>query len=188
MDDDDFRAFCSAWVSAWAMYDKTPSGDVLNMAFEAMRPWSIDQIKQGLADHVRDPKSGQFPPKPADIVRQIEGTDEDRRQIDDAQAMAAWQKAHEAVVRVGPYESCPITDERAKAAIEDAGGWVQFCAMKSDELPHVRRQFIAAYKALEAPGTPRSALGIHDRANGRARVSSEACSVSQSLPDLGGAA
>jgi len=42
--------------------------------WEACKPFALDVVQQALAQHVMDAERGQWCPKPADIIRQIQGT------------------------------------------------------------------------------------------------------------------
>lgn len=162
---DEIGEFSMLWDGVMEVYGRDASDTAVSMCFAALSRFSLDDVKQGLSRHVADPKRGQYPPKPADVVFQLEGSSEDAAVVDEAQALAAWQTCLEAVREVGPYSDCPVTDPRALAAIEDAGGWAAFCDLKTAEIPFSRRAFLAAYKLLDAPKTPRATLGIHGRKN-----------------------
>ncbi|CAM0104059.1 hypothetical protein PODOV084v1_p0028 [Vibrio phage 340E47.2] len=42
--------------------------------FSALQAHSIEQVKDAVNKHVADPKHGSFMPKPADLIRHIDGT------------------------------------------------------------------------------------------------------------------
>lgn len=47
-----------------------PAGKAL--FFNAMAPYSLDQVRSGLTGHLRDPKAGMFQPTPAHLIAHIE--------------------------------------------------------------------------------------------------------------------
>ncbi|WP_043767546.1 DUF6475 domain-containing protein [Algiphilus aromaticivorans] len=168
------------------IYGREVTAASLRLWWATLGDHSLDDVDHALRAHVRDPESGQWMPKPADVIRRLEGSARDQEADLEAQAVSAWGKALEALRNTGPYQDCPIEDPRALAAIEDQGGWQSFCMMETRQLTWARKQFIDAYKCMEAPGTPRSKLGIHSSQN--VRQIGEARSAGESLPKLGGAA
>lgn len=75
MTDDDFDNFAEVWSSAYELCSrgKLPTAGALSMAFEALKPYPLDQVTQALTRHVRDPDNGRFGLTVADVVRQIDG-------------------------------------------------------------------------------------------------------------------
>jgi hypothetical protein len=112
-----------------------------------LQGYEVEQIAKAFDLHLVDPSAGQFLPKPADVVKQLQGTQTDR-------AALAWSKVLEAVQRVGGYTTVAFDEGAIHAAIEDLGGWPQVCAMTYEELPHIERRFGIAYRAhLKAGGS-----------------------------------
>jgi hypothetical protein len=108
-----------------------------------------------------DPERGMFAPKPADIVRQLQGTHGDR-------ALMAWAKVHEAMSHVGSYKSVAFDDAAIHAAIEDMGGWCAVACSTVDELPFTQRRFCDTYRSYsQRPGFayPPSLPGLHELQN-----------------------
>lgn len=136
----------------------------LAMWFLALNRYEIGDVRAALSRHVTDPDRGQFPPRPADIVRQIDGSNS-------GAAPLAWGKVFQAASRVGAYASVVFDDPAIHAAIADLGGWQSVCHCKADELPHMQRRFEGSYRAYRERGSfdyPRYLPGIHAETNGRA--------------------
>lgn len=106
----------------------------------------FEQVSKAFSNHLSDAERGQWMPKPADLVRQLDGTQSDR-------SRRAWGKVLEAAQRVGAYTSVAFDEPAIHAAVEDVGGWIALCRTGMDELPHIERRFCAAYRAYIAPGT-----------------------------------
>lgn len=183
---DDKPRFAEMITGLAEIYGRDITEASLRLWWATLQDQSIDDVERALNAHVRDPESGQWMPKPADVIRRLEGTAKDQEADLEAQAVAAWATALDAMRNASPYEDCPITDQRSLAAIEDQGGWQSFCMTESRQLTWVRKQFIEAYKCMEAPGQPRSRLGIHN--SRKVHQIGEARSLGKSLPDFGGAA
>lgn len=134
-------------VSVWAM---------------ACETFDVQQVSKALSAHLMDPERGQFMPKPADIVRQLQGTNTDR-------SLIAWGKVLDAMQRVGAYSSVCFDDGVIHASITDMGGWMQLCRSKTDDLPFLQKRFCDGYKAYANRGDvayPAVLLGEHAISNG----------------------
>lgn len=126
---------------------------------DACRGFELGQVTKALSAHLMDPDRGQFMPKPADLVRQLQGTVADR-------SLVAWGKAYEAMCRVGAYESVCFDDPAIHAAIEDLGGWAKCC--RDDKLDHLQRRFCDLHRThskREGSPYPAKLLGLHELEN-----------------------
>jgi hypothetical protein len=90
---------------------------------------------------------GQFPPKPADIMRQISGDSGSRSQV-------AWQRVTDAVKRHGPYASVVFDDPTIHAAVEAVGGWTELGRINEQEWVFVGNRFMQFYKGNCQRRTP----------------------------------
>lgn len=73
MKDSDMQAFFEMWSSAAEMYGKTVTENTLVMAYRLLSKFELGEIQKALEAHMLDSSSGQFMPKPADVVRKITG-------------------------------------------------------------------------------------------------------------------
>lgn len=157
----DYPAFIEIWSLVGEVYGKQPSDGALKLIFEALQRFDLEQIKQGLTAHINDPKHGDFAPKPADIVRHIEGDG-------DSRALAAWSAVDRAIRSVGPYESVVFDDPRTMATIEDMGGWMKLCEVTDKDLPFKGNEFVKRFMGyLSRPPEqfPAKLLGMTEAAN-----------------------
>jgi hypothetical protein len=128
---------------------------------QACETFDVEQVTKALSAHLMDAERGQFMPKPADIVRQLQGTNTDR-------SLIAWGKVMDACQRVGAYTSVCFDDGIIHAAIEDMGGWVKLCRSNTDELGYLQKRFCDAYKAYAGRSDvtfPALLAGEHDIGN-----------------------
>ena len=123
------------------LYDKPVSPALLNLWFACLQPYPLAEVQRAFERHLVNPDAGQFPPKPADIVRLIDGSG-------DGQALLAWAKAERAVRTVGGYRSVAFDDPLIHVVIADMGGWIRLCETKTDELPFRQQEFAKRYRAL----------------------------------------
>lgn len=161
MREQDREAFASLLSDAMAFYRQDMNRFALSVWWQACAGFDIEQVRKAITAHAMDPERGQFAPKPADIVRQLQGTQTDR-------ALVAWGKFHEAMQRVGAYTSVVFDDPVIHAVAEDLGGWVAACRAEVDELPHLQRRFCDSYRAYarrEDVPFPAKLLGSHDQDN-----------------------
>lgn len=68
----DKPAFAAIIAKTWRFYDKTPTGETLADWFDVLESFPLEAIATAFKQHLTDPKSGQFIPKPADIIHQLQ--------------------------------------------------------------------------------------------------------------------
>lgn len=127
-------------------YGKELTKFAIDVWLRACANFDVEQVSRACSAHLMDAEHGRFMPKPADIVRVLQGTNTDR-------ALIAWSKVMDAAQRVGAYTSVCFDDGLIHAVIEDLGGWIEVCRGDIDDLPFVQRRFCEAYRAYAArPG------------------------------------
>jgi hypothetical protein len=135
----DKREFLELLNAVFEMYGKPqPSVQAVAMYFNVLSHISIDDFKSAMNVHSRDTDSGQFVPKPADILRCLQGSK-------GTQAEVAWSKLDKAVRTVGPHASVVFDDRLIHAVVEDMGGWIKLGSTGSDEYPFIHNQFVKRY-------------------------------------------
>jgi len=141
-DYDDFFAMMEATAQ---MYGKEISPATVEIWFRALQAYDLTAVRAGLNRHVQNPDTGQFMPKPADVVRMLAGTTQDG-------AMAAWAKADRALRGIGPYQSVVFDDPVIHTVIADMGGWVAIGNKTERDWPFVAREFENRYRAYRTAG------------------------------------
>lgn len=150
--------FAQLLTDVQAFYRQNVSTFALGVWWQACERFDFEQVSKALTQHAMDPDRGQFAPKPADVVRLLQGTRTDR-------ALLAWGKVLDAMQRVGSYQSVAFDDSVIHAVVEDIGGWVQMCRSDMDELSHTERRFCESYRAYAARpsiGFPARLAGAHE--------------------------
>lgn len=117
----------------------------LQVWLNAMQPFEIETVSRAFSKHVSNPERGQFPPKPADIVKALQGTMTDR-------AALAWGKVLDSMSSVGAYSDIVFDDAAIHAAINDMGGWPKVCRTDTSELGFLQHRFTQAHKAYTERG------------------------------------
>jgi hypothetical protein len=152
----DRQEFKIMFETIWALYSKNITKGVLSVYWGALKRYSIDDIRHALNVHVQNPDSGQFLPKPADLIRVLDGSTQ-------TAALQAWSKAEKGIRSAGPYQSVVFDDPIIHAVIVDMGGWIDLNNMLEDEAPFKAREFEKRYQgyALRPPETyPRMLTGM----------------------------
>lgn len=145
-------------VSAvYAFYRQDTSEFALNVWWQAMQPFDHEAVADALNRHCVNPDSGQFMPKPADVVKMLRGSSQDG-------ALVAWSKVDKAVRQVGPYQTVVFDDPVVHRVLQDMGGWAQLGNKPEKEWPFVAKEFENRYRGYhqrnEIPEYPRYLLGI----------------------------
>ncbi|RLV61754.1 hypothetical protein D5018_01205 [Parashewanella curva] len=121
--------FAQIWASAWNLYRQKISTQILTIAFEALKNYSIEEIRTGMTHHIRSPDTGQFCPTPTDIIKHIDGNSISK-------SLLAWNKVDEAIKRVGAWSSVIFDDPLIHRVITDMGGWVKLCKIQESDYPY----------------------------------------------------
>lgn len=155
MQQSDKQDFAQLVRDVLAFYRQDMTTFAFDVWWQACQRFELDQVRKAMTAHAMDPERGQFAPKPADVVRQLEGTASDR-------SMLAWGKAYDAMQRVGAYTDVIFDDPAIHAVIEDLGGWPKVCRTETKEISYLQHRFCEAHKAYTGRGEfdyPRRLMG-----------------------------
>lgn len=146
----DFPAFDKSIKAAALALDVQLSAERIALYFEDLAEFPIDAVVAALAKARRAQVYAGFP-KPAEIIRRIEGTEQDRAEM-------AWRTFCQICTEQGAYPSLQITDGAMAFAIEHLGGWIGAQAKLAEASPEMARayenQFKASYKLGQARQLP----------------------------------
>lgn len=159
--DQEKTQFSQALAATLSVYGKESSPMVVSIWWQCLKSYDLPAVLHALTKHCVNPDTGQFPPKPADVVKMIGGTSDDR-------ALAAWALVREAIGAVGAHNSVVFPDAIIHAVISAMGGWVAVCMIDEEELPFKAREFENRYRAFlrNPPASyPKRLFGIADAAN-----------------------
>ncbi len=161
MNDNNRVEFQEVWTATYAMYRQRVSDSMLDLAFGALAPYSIEDVRKGITAHIRNPDTGQFPPKPADVIKHVSGNSQ-------SAGGEAWAKVDRAIRCVGNYRSVVFDDPKIHAAIERLGGWQKVSMTDEKEYPFLRNNFQKLYQGftVQPPETfPRKLIGTCEHEN-----------------------
>lgn len=157
----DYEQFSNLWIATCGIYSVAPIDTAIGMAFRALVKYELSDIQGALDAHLRDADGGRFSPKPADLIRHIDGDPSSR-------ALEAWTKVVGEMSRTGSYQTVVFDEPQIMAAIEGMGGWITMCEVTEKELPFMRNEFVLRYKGLLNSGLkrwPKKLIGITEAHN-----------------------
>jgi hypothetical protein len=156
MNDNDREVFASCLTSAAEIVGKDLSPQAIKLYWEILKKYEIEDVERAFFSHASNPDVGQFMPKPADIVKAIDGGGESR-------SMQAWSKVERAVRVVGPYQTVVFDDPVIHRVLSDMGGWVGFGSIEDKEMPFKANEFNKRYLGYSMRTDlqyPRKLIGI----------------------------
>ena len=159
----DLPKFAVLMMSIGELYGKAISQPITELYWQILERFQWEDVEQALQAHLQNPDTGQYFPKPADVVRFIEGSGETK-------ALQAWSKIEQAIHRVGRYQSLAFDDSMIHAVLEEMGGWVKLCATGLDEIPFRANEFQKRYMGfmLKKPNRyPRYLCGLAEGENAK---------------------
>lgn len=153
--------FAKMLMAICELYGKKMSEALLSLYWSALERFSFDDIRRAITHHVNNPDVGQFMPKPADIVRYLEGDSE-------THALQAWAKVESAIRKVGSYASIAFDDPIIHVVIVEMGGWRKLCGTSTAEMPFRANEFMKRYQSYQhkqPDSFPRYLSGIYEHNN-----------------------
>ncbi len=110
---------------------------------------TIKTFENAVYAHISCPDAGMFTPKPANIMKFINGTTKQNEQQLEDKAELAWHVIEGEIRRIGSYGSLKMEDKQALAAVKSIGGWKFICSKTKAELIWLHKEFLATYKNFE---------------------------------------
>ncbi|MGK9397207.1 hypothetical protein ACSJD8_03680 [Klebsiella variicola] len=98
MNDSEKPKFAQSMAAIGEIYGKDISEVMVGIYWNALKPYPVEDVMRSFQGHTRDTDNGQFFPKPADLLRHIEGNK-------DGKALMAWSKAYRAICSYGRRNS-----------------------------------------------------------------------------------
>lgn len=162
MIDRDRQGFFVLLADVHAFYNRDLSEFSGEVWWNALRPFDFPAVREAFSRHCVNPDSGQFAPKPADIVRMLGGSTQDL-------ALVAWSKVDKAVRQVGTYATVVFDDPLIHRVLQDMGGWISLGLKTEHEWPFVAKEFENRYRGYsmrnEKPEYQRFLVGSAEAQN-----------------------
>jgi len=162
MVDSELPTFAQTLLAVADYYGKELSANVVDLYWNGLREYDLEAVQKALWAHARNPDTGQWMPKIADIAKVMQGRTGD-------QAALAWSKVNQAVRRVGTYQCVIFDDPIIHRVLADMGGWVPLGQKSEDEWPFIAREFENRYRGYkmrdEKPEYPPVLIGMANAQN-----------------------
>ena len=139
MVDSELAEFANTLLSVADYYGKELSTGVVDLYWQGLREYDLAAVQKALWTHAKNPDTGQFMPKIADVSKVMQGRTAD-------QAAIAWSKVNQAVRRVGTYQDVVFDDAVIHRVLADMGGWTLLGNKTEDEWPFIARDFENRYR------------------------------------------
>lgn len=68
---EDKGEFTKLLAATMDVYGRQITASFVDVFFSALTPYTLPVVREALNRHLQDPESGRFPPKPADLIRQV---------------------------------------------------------------------------------------------------------------------
>jgi len=159
----DIKSFMKLLANIGELYGKPISAALAELYWLSLKSYEFEDVRKALTAHIHNPDCGQFFPKPADIIRFIEGSGETK-------ALFAWAIVEKAMHQVGSYQTVIFDDPLIHAVLEDMGGWIKLCSTTLDALPFRANEFQKRYMGflIKKPERhPKYLVGITETDNAK---------------------
>lgn len=169
MTQDQFDDFSAMLTGVCEMYNKSASPELIGIYWQLLNRYELADVQRAMHQHARNADTGQYMPKPADIVKFIDGCSQSR-------AGTAWLKVDRAMRSVGGGDSVVFDDPLIHAALAQLGDWPKLCQSPENELHFLQSKFEKHYQALviNQPQTwPRMLIGRYQAENALAGYNQE---------------
>ena len=149
MKNEDKRAFFDLMMAAGEVYGREVTQPMAAIYFSALANVSIEQVQEAMMAHMQNPDSGQFFPKPADLIKQMTGTTKQQDAAIEDKAAIAWACIERDIRRIGSYGTLKLDDKQALATVKAMGGWQSICQTETSKMEWKRKEFIRMYETFE---------------------------------------
>lgn len=149
MKNEDKRAFFDLMMAAGEVYGREVTQPMAAIYFSALASVSIEQVQTAMMAHMQNPDSGQFFPKPADLIKQMTGTTKQQDAAIEDKAAIAWACIERDIRRIGSYGTLKLEDKQALATVKAMGGWQSICQTETSKMEWKRKEFIRMYETFE---------------------------------------
>lgn len=141
------------------LFSRPMTPEILNLWFGLLGPYSPEEIRSAFSRFIQ---TESRMPLPADILKIIRGSEEDR-------ALEALMKVEKAMDEHGAYATVVFDDPAIHATIQSLGGWVKACRQTEYEFTWWKKDFRERYQMIEQrglpPDVPLKLFGIFDQTN-----------------------
>ena len=162
MKQQDFDEFDQMIDAIGEQYSNKLSDGVKALYWHGLADYDLKAVQQAMYRHIRNPDTGQFMPKVADVIKMLQGSTQDS-------ALNAWAKIDKTVRCVGTQVSVTFDDPLIHRVIQDMGGWLGLGQRQESDWPFVAKEFENRYRGFKARNEaieyPKMLIGLYDASN-----------------------
>ena len=130
----DENRFKKQAVMLGEVFDKKITGGLIKIYWETLRQYSDEQVANAVTSHVR---TGTFFPRPADLIKLIDGTSEEN-------AHEAWAEVMRQLTDFASAKFDPATEK----AVQAMGGAEYLSHMSYRDLEFKKKGFVDYYESI----------------------------------------
>lgn len=149
MNEHDKKRFASIMTANGEVFDKKITKSLMQTYFKFLSRYSIETVEQAFQKHLLDSDQGMFFPKPANIVKNIEGNAKEQTMVIQDRAESSWVDILGEISRIGSYGTLKLEDRQALSTVRSIGGWKYLCSRTNDQLNWVKKEFMSVYENHE---------------------------------------
>ena len=150
MQTEDRSRFASAIHGTFEIYSvKQVSEQLMDIWWATLKPYDIADVCRALTQYISDPERGQYPPKPADIVRFFEVSEKQALENLKGQAEMQWLNVMKAISGCGAWRTPKFKDPITAATVNSLGGWPHICSLSKKDLEFMQKRFVSTYTDFE---------------------------------------
>lgn len=145
------QAVARELVACGSIYNRPASKDLVEIYAACLADRSAEEVTAAFRNHLRDAERGQYFPKPADLIHQLNAMKPSLEQA----AMLAWA---EVPVLLRNSRAAKSADPVTERVIQDLGGWVWLGQKTAQELVWIAKEFAQRYEMYAQYGTELEAI------------------------------
>ena len=188
MQTEDRSRFASAIHGTFEIYSPKPvSEQLMDIWWATLKPYDIADVCRALTKHISDPERGQFPPKPADVIRFLACGEKEQLENLKTKAEMQWLNVTKAITSCGTYRTPKFKDPLTTATISALGGWPFICGKSTQQLDFLQKQFVSTYVDFEKSpleALPNHIAGIEDIQRSKVEKASAFANLEKGLEDF----
>jgi hypothetical protein len=140
-----FNKFAKIITALAETYERDLSKELIKLYWNVLNKYTDEQFEIGVTRLLNDRTLQKFP-KPAEIIRYIEGRSDTDHLTLEEQAEIAWQQVTKAMSDYGAWQSVVFEDRTIMGIIENSlGGWRDLCMLEIDKLVWKQKEFVKQY-------------------------------------------
>lgn len=131
-----------ALAGVYSFYDRELSEFAIEVWSDALGDLDQQAVRAAFQRHLKDPDSGRFLPKPADILRQLHGDTRD-------QALIAWGDVLKRATEADYWQEKTKVSDVALQAVYALGGWSAIGRADMSQNGFLQKQFVDLFQAYQ---------------------------------------